>query len=513
MSKGYIERFVGSVQNQLILWFIIAGSLLTLVNWATETYLNTNAITASVILFGTTVILAIIFGLGLGKSITKPTRYIAQAILHVSPSEHLVAAPNVDELKLGRELVSTLTRQVYDYATATQSAATSTTETSTMSGDFFDQLPVATLGVDEHGIIAIANNHALGLLKVDKLVGENFNTFLTFNTTETQETPVTEWITNVRETSMTKVKTWQKIELRTLNNGMLGYFDVAVSFNKHSASGIETVITLYDHSAAYTDETSAISFIALAVHELRTPITILRGYIEAFSEELGPNATTETNDYLKKMNASAQGLTNFISNLLNVAKINQNELSLSLIEGNWNAVLPEIIDGLRNKAEVNGKQIELRMEPNLPPVGIDRLTVGEVITNLIDNAIKYSPEEARNIVVVSKLSTDGLIETTVKDNGVGIPTAVMPHLFDKFSRNHRNKTKIGGTGLGLYIAKAVINAHGGNIWASSKENEGSTFGFTLQPYAQLAKDLKTNNNGNIVQTKHGWIKNHSMQRR
>lgn len=512
MSKGHIERFVGSVQNRLIAWFTLTGFLLIGVNWVVETYLPVTVGMASIILLGVAVIFGIIFGLITGKVITKPTRYIAQAILHVSPSEHLVAAPNPDELRLGKELVGVLSRQVYSYATVAQTTLENPGQEA-LPPTFLDQLPVATFGIDEKGIITLANNKGLELLKVDKIVGEEFSKYIQLTTAETTETPVIEWLSQNRQSGVTSLQTWQKLELRSLNEGMLGYFDVAISFNKHSASGIETVITLYDHSEAYTEETAAISFIALAVHELRTPITILRGYIEAFDEELGTNATPETIDYLKKMNASAQGLTTFISNLLNVAKINQNQLSLTLTEGNWNKVLPEIIDGLRNKAAVNGKQIELRMQPDLPTVAIDRLTIGEVITNLIDNAIKYSPEEARDITVISKISSEGLIETTVEDHGVGIPTAIMPNLFNKFSRNHRNQARIGGTGLGLYLSKAIVTAHKGNIWASSKENEGSTFGFTLIPYDQLAKDDQTGNNGDIVQTPHGWIKNHSMQRR
>ncbi len=141
------------------------------------------------------------------------------------------------------------------------------------------------------------------------------------------------------------------------------------------------------------------------------------------------------------------------------------------------------------------------------------LTVGEVITNLVDNAIKYSPDNAQKIAIVSSVNSEGLIETTVQDYGAGIPSSVMPNLFSKFTRNHRNKDDITGTGLGLFLSKAIVNAHSGNIWAKSKENEGSTFGFTLLPYDQLAKELQSNNNEGIVQGSHGWIKNHSMQRR
>jgi two-component system sensor histidine kinase VicK len=90
---------------------------------------------------------------------------------------------------------------------------------------------------------------------------------------------------------------------------------------------------------------------------------------------------------------------------------------------------------------------------------------------------------------------------------------VLPNLFEKFYRNHRTRAQIGGTGLGLYLTKSIITAHGGQVWAQSKEGEGSTFGFTLVPYVKLADELKKGNNTDIVRSAHGWIKNHSLYRR
>lgn len=507
-DKGYVEAFVGNVQNRLLTWFAIQGLLITGIVWVTYRFLSNDIITIIVVMLASTIIFSILCGIMLTKSLTKPTRYIAQAVMHISPTEHLVAAPNMEELRLGRELASTLARQIYDYATATQA----TPADGATPAIILDQLPVAVIGLNDRGIITTVNSRALTVLKEERVAGEAFDSYFTLAQAIGTEVSLPEWLTTARTNSVTELKTWQKVEIKSLNQGTLGYFDIAASFNKHSASGIETIITLYDHSDAYGDESAAISFIAMAVHELRTPVTILRGYIEAFDEEID-TTNPQTMEYLHKMSASAQGLSSFISNILNVARINQNQLELKLAEGNWNTVLPEVIDGLRNRAAVHGKTIELRMEPDLPPAALDRLTISEVVTNLIDNAIKYSPDNATNIIVMSRRSTEGLIETTVQDFGVGIPASVMPNLFSKFTRNHRNQATIGGTGLGLYLSKAIVSAHHGHIWANSQENEGSTFGFTLLPYDQLAKDQQTNNNENIVHTSHGWIKNHSMQRR
>src|SRR5690606_3806605 len=108
-----------------------------------------------------------------------------------------------------------------------------------------------------------------------------------------------------------------------------------------------------------------------------------------------------------------------------------------------------------------------------PTVATDRLMTYEVLCNLLDNAIKYSGT-SKEINVTSRVNDNGLVETLIEDKGLGIPTNVVASLFEKFHRNHRNRNEVAGTGLGLYLSKAIINAHGGEIWVKSKEGEGTT---------------------------------------
>ena len=163
------------------------------------------------------------------------------------------------------------------------------------------------------------------------------------------------------------------------------------------------------------------------------------------------------------------------------------------------------------RAKVRGITFDLKIDDDLPKVGADAVSIYEVVNNLLDNAIKYSKPNGV-VTIHAYLTQDGRIETTVQDNGVGIPESAMGNLFDKFYRDYRNRTQVGGTGMGLYLSKAIVTAHGGNIWVRSKEGQGSTFGFTLIPYSKLEQDKK-GEKGDIVRTAHGWIKNHSMYRR
>jgi signal transduction histidine kinase len=289
-------------------------------------------------------------------------------------------------------------------------------------------------------------------------------------------------------------------------------FDLAAYYNKDNPHKFETMLVLFDHTKAYSQDDQAVSFIALSVHELRTPLTLLRGYIEAFEEEFAGKLTEDMKDFMFKMSATAQQLTAFVNNILNVARIDDDQLVLQLHEEKWGDIIRAAANSLALRARVRGITIEYSVAPDLPTVGVDRVSVLEVINNLVDNAIKYSGESNR-IVINTFLNAEGLVETTVQDFGVGVPANVLPNLFTKFYRDHHNRAQIGGTGLGLYLSKAIVHAHGGSIWVKSNQGEGSTFGFTLVPFANLTDEMRSNVNQDITRGAHGWIKNHSLYRR
>jgi signal transduction histidine kinase len=508
MGEGHIQKFVNSVRVRLAAGIFAVGILLLGGFWLLTSVFEMGLTVALLILLATLLFLATLAGWLLGGILAKPTQYIAQSVMHIAPSEHRVPPPNIEELGFGKELADSVTRQIYNFATTTQ---VTDSQPASAPSNLLDQFPVLVIGLAEGNVVTLANSKAKSTINQESLIGQPLQN--TLKLLSEDEITIESWLESVSQKSLTDFKKWQRVEVKTIDDKSLGYFDIAVSYNKHSATGLEAVMVLYDHSEAYEQEESSISFVSLAVHEMRTPLTIMRGYIEAFKDELGSDANPQLLDDLQKMNVSADTLSSFVSNILNVARISQGQLSLKLHEDNWNKVLPQVIDHLRPRAAAYGKTIELRMQPEMPTVAIDRMTISEVITNLIDNAIKYSPEDAKVIKVVSLPNKEGQIETTVQDSGVGIPASVMPHLFSKFYRNHRTRASVGGTGLGLYLSKVIITGHHGNIWASSKENQGSTFGFSLIPFASLAKELQTNNNEGIVRSSHGWIKNHSMQRR
>src|SRR5690606_269853 len=174
----------------------------------------------------------------------------------------------------------------------------------------------------------------------------------------------------------------------------------------------------------YTRSEDEIDFMALAVHELRTPLTVMRGYIEALQEELQGKVSPELDDFMQKLQASSQSLAAFVSNILNVARVEENQLFLKLKEEQWESVLRSAMTDMELRAKVHGKTIECEIQPNLPSVAVDRVSIYEVINNLLDNAIKYSVNSDK-IIVKSYLGNDGFVVTTVQDFGIGIPDSII----------------------------------------------------------------------------------------
>ena len=472
-----------------------------------------------------TALAAVFLSLGVSKliimAVTEPFKAVWQALWVMSESAHNVETPQPDQLSHGRDLATAMIQQIYrlgDVPASTPTPMPAQNQTVSVQPvlpaqpDLLELMPLPIMALDANDKVTLINSLTAQYLgrSREEIVGSSINDALalSFQTNDTLES----WLANAKASTVTDSCSWTRVRMQLPEDKGLKQFDLVAHYTKNSASGYDTLLALFDHTDLYGSEDNSTSYVALAVHELRTPLTVLRGYIEVFEDELDGQLTPELRDFMHKMSASAQTLTAFVSNILNVARVDENQLTLSLHEANWNELLPEIVKDIDLRARVRGKTIELDIQAGLPTVAVDKVSMYEVVSNLIDNAIKYSGESTK-IILHSQIGKDGNIETVVQDFGVGMPATTLKYLFTKFYRNHRNKGSVSGSGLGLYLVKAIITAHGGNVWVNSKEDEGSSFGFSLVPYASIAAELKDPGNANIERQAHGWIKNHSMYRR
>ncbi len=511
----HLQQVLQYFRRYLLVVVFTQNAILVIGYWYASTYTGLPTFVVLGTFLGLGFLFSLILMYGASDRLIQPLRALWQAILHISPGEQqLVPPPDLQKLRVGRELVANLTGQIYQLSSVADRVASNVRQESTdIRRNFIaNNLPLPLFVLDASETIQFANEAAakyIGITTAD-LIGKNI--YMVLDMSFPSEDTFDVWLKAAKTASATASKSWERVRLAVRDNHPMRLFDLASYYNKDNTQKIETMLVLFDHTKQYSQDEQAISFIALSVHELRTPLTLLRGYIEVFEEELTGKVDPELTDFMHKMNATAQQLTAFVNNILNVARVDNDQLELQLQEEDWGTVLRGALDNLSLRAQVRGIALEYTIAPDLPPIGIDRLSIHEVINNLIDNAIKYSGT-SKVIKIDAHMTQDGMIETTVQDTGLGISTNVMPNLFTKFYRDHNNRAQIGGTGLGLYLSNAIVSAHGGHLWVRSKVGEGSTFGFTLLPYARLADTVKASNNNEIVRGAHGWIKNHSLYRR
>ena len=510
----YFRKLSQQGQNRIVGLIVLQNTCLAGIYFGLRQYSALPVLAVVAVAAIVAFIIAFIGASSVNHFLLTPLDALRQIILHVTPGQAVSAPPDVAKLKVGRELVANLAGQIYQLTDiADQLASTARKESVDIQRNFIAQnLPLPFVVLDDTETIQFANSAFAAYIgnPVNELVGKNIYMIMdmAFPSPETFDT----WLKTAKQQKATAVGSWERVRLGVRDNHPMRLFDLASYYNRGNAQKIETMLVLFDHTKQYSQDEQAVSFIALSVHELRTPLTLLRGYIEVFEEELANSAEPELLDFMDKMSATAQQLTAFVNNILNVARVDDDQMQLKLQEEDWATVLEAALTNLDLRAKVRGITLERTIAPNLPKIGADRLSITEVVNNLIDNAIKYS-NDTPTIKIESHLTQEGLIETTVQDFGLGIGSNIMPNLFTKFYRDHRNRAQIGGTGLGLYLSKAIVTAHGGNMWVRSREGAGSTFGFTLQPFATLAEAAKKQGDDDMIRGAHGWIKNHSLYRR
>jgi signal transduction histidine kinase len=226
-------------------------------------------------------------------------------------------------------------------------------------------------------------------------------------------------------------------------------------------------------------------FISIASHQLRTPLTAVKGFVSMLLEGTYGEVSPKVQEVLDKVYLSNERLINLVEDLLNVSRMESGRMEYKFEECQIEDILKELADTFFVTAKDKKMSLTLNLPPNpLPKIKIDSIKVKEVFSNLIDNAFKYTKrggvKVSAELIESSKpqvASSKGVIRITVSDTGIGIPPDELPYLFSKFSRG-KDTTRLHatGTGLGLYVGKFMIEAHQGKIWAESDgQDKGSRF--------------------------------------
>ena len=219
-------------------------------------------------------------------------------------------------------------------------------------------------------------------------------------------------------------------------------------------------------------------FVAVVSHEVRTPLTSIKGSLELLGDERFHVLPPPQRELLSICQANAERLITLINDILDFSKLESSKLSLNFESFEIGKIVPEAVDHIRNLAAIKGVSIDVHMEGSAGVVEADPMRVAQVITNLLGNAIKFSPDKGK--IEVWARGTDAEVVIDVKDFGKGISQRDLSRLFQRFAQLDSSTTrKAGGTGLGLVISKGIVEQHGGRIWVESAIGAGSTFSFAL----------------------------------
>jgi len=443
------------------------------------------------------------------KFISRPLRDLIAAVVHISGEPTATTPPNPNDQRFAKNGLKDVLQTIYELSSSAAAPATAA-ELATPVQSSPTAMIEAALNETSCGFVVM--NHERTITFANKAAPTNIDSngvmslSLLFNGIETLDA----WLIECDKAAVHAERTWARIPNKLPEEEGRRIFDVVASYDKGAES--EVVLTLIDRTSVYEVGEQELDFIAFAAHELRGPITVIRGYLDVLEDELKDVLKDDQHELFRRLTVSANRLSGYINNILNTSRYDRRHLKMHLTETTVAEVYDTIRDDMDMRASAQNRMLAINIPTDLPTIAGDPASLGEVFGNLIDNAIKYSNEGGA--INVSAILKGDLVEVAIEDHGIGMPSSVVGNLFQKFYRSHRSRETVAGTGIGLYISKAIVESHGGNIAVRSEDGKGSVFLVSLPTFQAVADKLKAGDNSNegLIDQGSGWIKNHSMYR-
>ncbi|MGB9753514.1 MAG: histidine kinase [Roseiflexus castenholzii] len=240
---------------------------------------------------------------------------------------------------------------------------------------------------------------------------------------------------------------------------------------------IGEVVVLHDISAEAAVDRAKTDFIATVSHELRSPLTVIYGYVDLLLRGLVGELSGDQYDLLEAVRNRVELMNNIVKNVILVASIEANTLQTDLAPQDVRRIIDETIAPMRKAFERKGLTLTVNTPDDLPPVRADREQLMIILGQVIDNARRYTPQG--EVAITAHRRDDGMVQIDVADTGPGIPADQMQRLFTRFFRVEGNNSPERGSGLGLVITRQLVERHGGKVWAQSEVGRGSTFSIAL----------------------------------
>ena len=272
--------------------------------------------------------------------------------------------------------------------------------------------------------------------------------------------------------------------------GELLWFEASCTqvFGLSGAESASTLLVLHDVTRLKGLEMVRREFVANVSHELRTPLTVIKGFAETLVEDddaLTPDARQR---FLNKIMNNAQRLHVLVEDLLTLSRLESRPDQFDFVEASIETLFKETLENNQSRLKPEGQAILLELDPRIAPFAFDPYRINQVVDNLVENAFRYAPDFTRLILRARLDAKQEFVECSVVDNGPGIPEKDLPHIFERFYRVDKGRSRErGGTGLGLSIMKHIVQLHGGAVTAESTLGQGTSIHFSL-PYRLTTED-------------------------
>ncbi|HBM45396.1 MAG: hypothetical protein UT05_C0013G0013 [Parcubacteria group bacterium GW2011_GWF2_38_76] len=272
---------------------------------------------------------------------------------------------------------------------------------------------------------------------------------------------------------------------------IIGILGVARDLTEHKKS---TEAIREANAKVFELQSTKNEFVSLAAHQLRAPITTIAGFASIFEEQLqGVNITKEQKESIEAIKKSAKDMSYLVEFLLKITRAESGKVRLALAPINLKEIVETVVEVLGSELNPKNQTVEVGQDPDpFPSVFLDKEMVKQVMLNLISNGSRYSPNNST--IKVSMNLEGSVVNISVKDSGIGIPKEAHGKIFGRFYRADNARAAASGTGLGLSLAKALVEIWGGKIWFESEEGKGTTFYFTMPIVGKIetAKEMVLN---------------------
>jgi len=436
-----------------------------------------NEVSTTAVIFVTASLIAavisIIVALLVSRSITQPIGEMREQAIRIAKGDYSrkVAIHGKDELGQLAETFNQLGERIEETQEAMESERN-------RLDSVLSHMTDGVVATDRRGKVITINEMAMSLLNVtnEEAIGQSILTLLEID----EEYTLRKLLENPEDMLLERPSN----DLTGTN--MILRIDFSM-IRRESGFISGLVAVMHDVTEQEKNEQERREFVSNVSHELRTPLTSMRSYIEALSEgawkdpEIAPNFLKVTLDETDRM-------IRMINDLLSLSRMDSGNSQLQLEYINFNEMVNFVLDRFDMMVTNESKKYLIRREFTKRElwVEVDTDKMIQVIDNIMNNAIKYSPDGG--IITVKLMETHNNIVLSINDQGLGIPKKDLTKIFDRFYRVDKARARQqGGTGLGLAISREVIKAHGGAIWAESRENRGSTF-YIMLPYEPYEED-------------------------